>query len=57
MKEKEEERLKELKQKAKISADTQNKISMLVSIVSTMSQMKSSIDGLDLYSTGVNVMK
>ena len=51
------ERLKELKQKAKISADTQNKISMLVSIVSTMSQMKSSIDGLDLYSTGVNVMK
>ena len=30
--------------------------SMSVSIVSTMSQMKSSIDGLDLYSTGVNVM-
>ncbi len=29
---------------------------MSVSIVSTMNQMKSGIDGLDLYSTGINVM-
>lgn len=29
---------------------------MSISIVSTMNQMKSNIDGLDLYSTGVNIM-